>query len=712
MPPQASSAITTPRRGDRALSPGVPSTPKTPPPNLPAAIPASALPAPPQIKSANGLVVELIKYRLYLASYSSPPTSSTVIPFPRKADRQSSAKDSKLSPIRRNSPSKLPRGKISSASTPSKTRGPIFFTCDDRLFYNKFHMDFGPFNIGHLYRFAVCLHDYMSARENKNRQIVFWSRSDPKSRANAACLVTAYLVLCQDWAPHAALAPIAQLDPPLMPFRDAGYSQADYMISVQDVLYGIFRAKENRLLSLKYFDVDAYERFERVDQGDFNWVSPDFIAFASPVFPPPPPPKKLPNGQLGPKLQYTNEFFARHKPEGGKFPTNLEELASTKLTESFRNVLEYFYTEDVGLVVRLNSHLYPAEYFNKMGITHLDMIFDDGTCPTDSMIRKFINVCNKTIANRKKIAVHCKAGLGRTGCLIGAYLIYRYGFSANECIAYMRFMRPGMVVGPQQHWMHIKHDTIRQWAFEDAYAEERRDLLSQIQVLQDQQGAVATRQSSKHRSRNLTPNDSTPPPRRSILGEISSMANDISPDHLPAPTPGQPRKNSAKFFSPNRYSTSQDHKQYVDGIRVDTDDENTSCMEAEELSEEELHLRITAKRLSSRSPRAGGVEKRRSVSYTYSSTVSATPSRAAAAAAAPASPTNASTTPLGSPITIRKISGDKTPPHMVAKSGNGISSSKVRAVRRIGAMNHTRDGRVRKVSGRVVSQGTSSRTAE
>ncbi|KAF3927392.1 hypothetical protein ABW21_db0205422 [Orbilia brochopaga] len=679
MPPQASSiSSSTPRRADRALSPGsgVPSTtPKTPPPNLPAAIPASALPAPPQIKSANGLVVELIKYRLYLASYSSPPTSST-------------------------------------------TRGPIFFTCDDRLFYNKFHMDFGPFNIGHLYRFAVCLHDYMSARENKNRQIVFWSRSDPKSRANAACLVTAYLVLCQDWAPHAALAPIAQLDPPLMPFRDAGYSQADYMISVQDVLYGIFRAKENRLLSLKYFDVDAYERFERVDQGDFNWVSPDFIAFASPVFPPPPPPKKLPNGQLGPKLQYTNEFFARHKPEGGKFPTNLEELATTKLTDSFRNVLEYFYTEDVGVVVRLNSHLYPAEYFNKMGITHLDMIFDDGTCPSDSMIRKFINVCNKTIANRKKIAVHCKAGLGRTGCLIGAYLIYRYGFSANECIAYMRFMRPGMVVGPQQHWMHIKHDTIRQWAFEDAYAEERRDLLSQIQVLQDQQGAAATatRQSSKHRSRNLTPNDLTPPPRRSILGEISAMANDISPDHLPAPTPGQPRKNSAKFFSPNRYSTTQDNKQYVDGIRVDTDDENASCIEAEELSEEELHLRITAKRLSSRSPRAGGVEKRRSVSYTYSSTVSATPSRqnAAAAAAAPASPTNASTTPLGSPITIRKISGDKTPPHMVAKSGNGVSSSKVRAVRRIGAMNHTRDGRVRKVSGRVVSQGTStpSRTAE
>ena len=30
------------------------------------------------------------------------------------------------------------------------------------------------------------------------------------------------------------------------------------------------------------------------------------------------------------------------------------------------------------------------------------------------------------------VAVHCKAGLGRTGCLIGCYIMKHYKFSAEE----------------------------------------------------------------------------------------------------------------------------------------------------------------------------------------------------------------------------------------------------------------------------------------
>lgn len=37
--------------------------------------------------------------------------------------------------------------------------------------------------------------------------------------------------------------------------------------------------------------------------------------------------------------------------------------------------------------------------------------------------------------------------------LTTAYLIYKHGFTAQEVIGYMRIVRPGMVVGPQQQYM-------------------------------------------------------------------------------------------------------------------------------------------------------------------------------------------------------------------------------------------------------------------
>lgn len=59
---------------------------------------------------------------------------------------------------------------------------PCYFTIDDTLLYNAFHHDFGPLHIGHLYRFAIRFHDILGAKENKDRPVVFWSASDPRSK--------------------------------------------------------------------------------------------------------------------------------------------------------------------------------------------------------------------------------------------------------------------------------------------------------------------------------------------------------------------------------------------------------------------------------------------------------------------------------------------------------------------------------------------------
>lgn len=187
-------------------------------------------------------VIEYIENRLYLASYTHAPNENTPFPYPA---------DTRRSPHKRSARSA--RG-----PTPVDTARPqpVYFTIDDTLLYNAFHADFGPLHIGHLYRFAVIFHEILGDPANNDRAVVFWSRADSRSRANAACLVACYMVMIQAWPPHLALAPIAQADPPYMPFRDAGYSQADFMLSVQDVVYGVWKAKEEGLCELKHFNLE------------------------------------------------------------------------------------------------------------------------------------------------------------------------------------------------------------------------------------------------------------------------------------------------------------------------------------------------------------------------------------------------------------------------------------------------------------------------
>lgn len=63
---------------------------------------------------------------------------------------------------------------------------------------------------------------------------------------------------------------------------------------------------------------------------------------------------------------------------------------------------------------------YDRRHFTDAGMDHTEMYFDDGTNPSDEIIREFIRVSDDVIVQRKqRVAVHCRAGLGRTGVLIG-----------------------------------------------------------------------------------------------------------------------------------------------------------------------------------------------------------------------------------------------------------------------------------------------------
>lgn len=188
----------------------------------------------------------------------------------------------------------------------------------------------GPLNLGHVYRYCALLNAKLNDSAHKDKIIYHYCSSHPHKRANSCFLICAWSVLYNNKTPEEAFRPFRSVAPPFSTWHDATPGVCPFVLTILDTLCGLAKAREHGFFNLAKFNIEEYEFYEQVENGDLNWcLEGKFLAFAGP--------------------------HATHEVTAGGYHSLCPD-----------DYVGYFKKRNVQLVIRLNKKYYDARRFTQV----------------------------------------------------------------------------------------------------------------------------------------------------------------------------------------------------------------------------------------------------------------------------------------------------------------------------------------------------------